>query len=161
LLIGALQEKMNGLDGCKVLLVYPRQVLAKNQLERLARYLAAVNQQIHSMRGVSDRTLTLGIVFGETPRNDEEVRQGGHNNKGHIVRPPWQDTGAGHVLPYFTTANGTEVHVLDLQNGICTLQPASEAGAPVWQLEGFRATRQAIRNDPPDVLIITTEMLHR
>jgi hypothetical protein len=161
LLIGALQEKMAAVDGCKVLLVYPRQALAKNQLERLVRYVAAVNDLVHAMRGVSDRPLTLGIVFGDTPHREEDLRRGAFAGQGKLVRHAWVEVAGGHVLPYFATADGSAVHALDLQDGVCTLQPVGAEAKPPWRLEGFKATRQAIRKDPPDVLIITTEMLHR
>ena len=158
LLLGALQEKMNNIAGCKIILVYPRQTLAKNQLERLSQYVASINQQVYgmAMSGVSKQDLTVGIVFGDTPSNDEELRNG-YWKDGKLQRGRWEKQDEKYKLPYFTDKNGEPIYAVNLANGECTLKPADSS----WELEGFKATRSAIQSNPPDVLIITTEMLHR
>lgn len=155
LFIGALQEKLNGIEGCKIILVYPRQTLAKNQLERVTYYLASINKELGkvSRRGVANKNLTVGIAFGDTPCSDDELKNG--NEK--YNREGWQKEGEGFKLPYFTDSNGNAVYAINLNEGVCTLKPSDNS----WELENFKATRQAIKEKPPDVLIITTEMLHR
>ncbi|WP_218916376.1 DEAD/DEAH box helicase [Calidithermus chliarophilus] len=153
LLVGILREKLDRdpPGGCRVMLVYPRQALAKNQLQRVARYLAAINQEQAARPYVQPRPLSLGIVFGDTPLDDAEL-------KGYIpgTTRSWKTRDGGHVLPYFKSEDGQDVVLQDLNRGRGTL--VSPDG---WRLEGFKATREAIRSDPPDILVITTEMLHR
>src|SRR5690606_18406973 len=54
------------------------------------------------------------------------------------------------------------VHLRELTGGAGTLystpQGFEDGG---WALKGFRATREAVLSSPPDLLVITTEMLHR
>lgn len=155
LLIGALQEKLNGIEGCKIILVYPRQTLAKNQLERVTGYLASINKELGkvSRRGVANKNLTVGIAFGDTPFSDDDLKNGDEKYN----REGWQKKGEGFKLPYFTDQQGDAVDAVNLKEGVCTLKPSDNR----WELENFKATRKAIKEKPPDVLIITTEMLHR
>lgn len=155
LLVGAARERMGGTVGCKVMLVYPRQALARNQLDRLVRYVARVNQRIAGTagRGVADAALSVGILYGDTPADDRELEQGGR------YRKAWARRGDGFVLPYFATDDGDEVIATPGPAGSYTVRPGG--GAEEWRLETFRATRRSILDTPPDVLILTTEMLHR
>lgn len=100
LLLGALHETLLGVAGCKVVLVYPRQALARNQLDRLARYLAAVNAE--AARG-GGRGLSLGIIYNQTPERDHELAAGSD------YRDRWPRTGDGFVLPYFNEEDGRRV----------------------------------------------------
>lgn len=154
LFIGALQEKLNGIEGCKIILVYPRQTLAKNQLERVTNYLASINKELGkvSRRGVANKNLTVGIAFGDTPFSDDDLENGNEKYK----RDGWAKEGNHFKLPYFTDSHGNAVYATNLREGVCTLKPRDNS----WELENFKATRKAIKEKPPDVLIITTEMLH-
>ena len=159
LLLGAVEEKLRRpeeADGCKILLVYPRQELAKNQLQRLCRYLAFINRKLTEAGG-EDGVLSAGIVFSDTPRNDAELTGGAGS-----YRQAWEPEGDGHALPYFTNDQDQPVRLLARNRGVGVLHSTpggfDEDG---WELEGFRATREAILRSPPDVLVITTEMLHR
>lgn len=158
LLLGAVEEKLRGVEGCKVLLVYPRQELAKNQLQRLSEYLARINRVLESgeIRGGPRGVLSAGIVFGGTPADDGDLIRGSKH------RRAWRQEGNGYVLPYFTNEADGPVLLTALDHGIGVLRSSpggfDDGG---WELEGFRATRQAVLASPPDVLVITTEMLHR
>lgn len=158
LLLGAVEEKLRGVRGCKMLLVYPRQELAKNQLQRLCEYLARINEVLEGgeIRGGPGAVLTAGIVFGETPMDDADLVNGSR------YRKKWRPEGNGYTLPYFTDAADGAVLMTALDAGLGVLE-SRPAGMPhkEWTLEGFRATRTAVLADPPDVLVITTEMLHR
>lgn len=159
LLLGAVEEKLRGVEGCKVLLVYPRQELAKNQLQRLSEYLARINRELEGgeIRGGPRGVLTAGIVFGGTPTDDGDLVRGSKHRKA------WTQEGNGYVLPYFTNEADGPVVLTALDHGIGVLRstPAGFDDDGGWELEGFRATRQAVLKSPPDVLVITTEMLHR
>jgi hypothetical protein len=155
LLLGMMEEKLRapeGLDGCKVLLVYPRQELAKNQLQRVCRYLAFINRELAEMGG-DQGALSAGIVFGDTPLDGADLASG---------KQKWAEAAEGWVLPYFVNEQDQPVVLTALSGGIGALR--SSPGGFMdggWELEGFRATREAVLNSPPDVLVITTEMLHR
>ncbi len=154
LLLGAMEEKLRapeGVDGCKVLLVYPRQELAKNQLQRICRYLAFVNRELADLGG-DQGTLSAGIVFGDTPFDMGDLEG----------RRRWEEAGDGWVLPYFVNEHDQPVTLGALNGGVGVLRSTPGGFADGgWELEGFRATRDAILRTPPDVLVITTEMLHR
>lgn len=158
LLIGAAEERLRGIRGCKVLLIYPRQALAKNQLERIVSYAATVNDVL-SQRGYASSTLSVGIAFGETPYTEREVAQGGRRGQ-QIARGRWrQDQERGYVLPYFQDKDDQPVYARQRSSGgrDWILEPTSKE----WRFDAFRATREGIQEDPPDILVITTEMLHR
>jgi hypothetical protein len=158
LLLGAMEEKLRapeGVDGCKVLLVYPRQELAKNQLQRLCRYLAFINRELGEM-GAEQGMLSAGILFQETPGDQGELTDGGR------FHDAWERAGDGRVLPYFVNEHDGQVTLRALNDGVGALRSTPGGFADGgWELEGFRATRKSILNNPPDVLVITTEMLHR
>lgn len=155
LLLGIMEEKLRapeGVDGCKVLLVYPRQELAKNQLHRVCRYMAYVNREL-AMLGGDVAALSAGIVFGDTPFDMDDLTRG---------KRAWEEAGDRRVLPYFVTEAGGQVTVGAFNAGLGVMRStAAGFNDGGWELEGFRATREAVRRSPPDVLIITTEMLHR
>ncbi|HEX4612455.1 MAG TPA: DEAD/DEAH box helicase, partial [Urbifossiella sp.] len=145
LLVGALQERFAGKVGCKVLLVYPRQALARNQLDRLVRYLARVNQRVATAAGlgVSDRTLSAGILFGETPEDDQQLAAGNE------FRRRWDNNGAEFTLPYFNTEDGFprflgDVVLHSLERGLrnlflvegCTRDEEVGTHATLWASHG-------------------------
>src|SRR5690606_10029071 len=68
----------------------------------------------------------------------------------------------GRELPYFLNELDEPVVLTSLADGIGTISSTTSGFADGgWLLEGFRATREAVLQNPPDVLVITTEMLHR
>lgn len=156
LLLGMVQERQkDDTPGVKVILVYPRQNLAKNQLERICRYVAALNDTLEQSGRVIE-PISVGMLFGDTPRSEGYLTgtQTDENQR------PWERLGDGYKVPYFTTSDGESVHASNPVGGTATLtSPGGTTGQ--WRLKTFRATREAIQRTPPDVLIITTEMLNR
>lgn len=157
LILAALQERLNDIVGCKVILVYPRQELAKNQLQRLCRYLAHVNRAWQSRPGHGGAALTAGIVFGQTPFTQDELNEGSAN--GH--RGGWEPEGNGRRLPYFEEEDSSAVLFEATGDGVGRLVARGGFENGGWVLDGFPATRNAVLARPPDFLVITTEMLHR
>ena len=134
ILLGAVEERLRGVEGCKLLLVYPRQELAKNQLQRLCRYLSLLNRSLQSFRGGSVGALSCGIVFGDTPWHDVELRDGGRYLDG------WEARGGGYELPYFVDELERPVVLTDLAEGV----GAVEAGG-VGFGEGDGGSRDSVR----------------
>lgn len=163
LLTGLLEEIIrDDRRGVKVMLVYPRQNLAKNQLERLCEYVAHVNRAMRGPagQGLGLRPLSVGMVFGNTPGTLGDLQGSGPNNerKWHWDR---SEDGQRHVVPYFTGSGGSPVLAQVQADGRATLTSDGGFDAGGWQLDTFQATRESVLQAPPDLLIITTEMLHR
>lgn len=157
LLLGLLKERqVDETPGVKVILVYPRQNLAKNQLERVCRYVAALNQTLEDS-GRAIEPLSVGMVFGDTPRNDGTLTGTQKDDN----RRPWERLNDGYKVPYFTAPDGAPVLASAPVSGTCTLTSSGGPAEGHWRLTTFRATREAIQRTPPDILIITTEMLNR
>lgn len=162
LLLGAVEARLREVKGCKVILVYPRQELAKNQMQRLCEYLARINAELRQLPGGAHGVLTAGIVFGETPINLRELTEGKRHRDGW-KRGGWTRGANGWQLPYFAASQGGAVSLsADLHDGVGSLAAHhGETEREEWRLDGFRATREAVLTSPPDVLVVTTEMLHR
>ncbi len=160
LLLGAAEEKLNSAPGCKVILTYPRKQLAKNQLQRICKYCAHINRDLNARGRTGQQRLSVGIVFGDTPRDREEIADGGYY-QGDLIRGNWRRNGDYHELPYFRNENDDPV-LFRMNRGhgeIRSTEDGWDDGG--WVLNRFRPSRKSIREDPPDVLIITTEMLHK
>jgi hypothetical protein len=160
LLLGAAEEKLNSAPGCKVILTYPRKQLAKNQLQRICKYCAYINRDLNARGRTGQQRLSVGIVFGDTPRDREEIEEGGYY-KEDLVRGNWGRNGDYRELPYFRNENDDPV-LFRMNRGhgeIRSTEGGWDDGG--WVLNRFRPSRKDIREDPPDVLIITTEMLHK
>lgn len=156
LLLGAMEEKLRApeaADGCKVILVYPRQELAKNQLQRICRYLAYINQELAN-RGGGDAALTTGILFGDTPFDQTDLESASKRG--------WEEADGRRVVPYFLGEGDRPVTMSAFHGGVGAIRSSPGGFADGgWEFEGFRATRDAMRRSPPDILIVTTETLHR
>jgi hypothetical protein len=160
LLLGAAEEKLNTEPGCKVILTYPRKQLAKNQLQRICKYCAHINRDLDARGRTGQQRLSVGIVFGDTPRNQEEIEKGGYYQE-DLVRGNWQRHGDYLELPYFRNENDDPV-LFEMNRGngeIRSVEGGWDEGG--WVLDQFRPSRESIRENPPDVLVITTEMLHK
>lgn len=160
LLLGATEEKLDSEPGCKVILTYPRKQLAKNQLQRICKYCAHINRDLDARGRTGRQRLSVGIVFGDTPRNQREIKEGGYYQE-DLVRGNWRRNGGYRELPYFRNENDNPVLFrMNRGNGeIRSKEGGWDDGG--WVLDRFRPSREGIRENPPDVLVITTEMLHK
>lgn len=161
LLLGMLDERVAGVSrGVKVMLVYPRQNLAKNQLERICEYVAHLNRAMTQSagQGLGLQPLSVGIVFGNTPEHEAQLR--GERNSD--FNRNWKPTQSGTFeMPYFTTPAGEPVQAGPGREGKWTITSGGGFENGGWKLETFQPTRKSILDEPPDILVITTEMLHR
>ncbi len=160
LLLSAAEEKLNSAPGCKVILTYPRKQLAKNQLQRICKYCAHINRDLDNRGRTGKQRLSVGIVFGDTPRDREEIEEGGYYQD-DLVRGNWRCNGNYRELPYFRNENDDPV-LFRMNRGhgeIRSTEGGWDDGG--WVLNRFRPSRKGIREDPPDILVITTEMLHK
>lgn len=160
LLLGILEEKVREEGrGVKLLLVYPRQNLAKNQLERVCEYVAHLNRAMTGPagRGLGLTPLSVGIVFGNTPATEAQLK-GEQEDK---YKRTWKAAHGAFEVPYFSDAAGEAVTAQPRGNGYWKLKSGGGFAGGGWELDTFQAARADILKSPPDILVITTEMLHR
>jgi DEAD/DEAH box helicase/Helicase conserved C-terminal domain len=145
-----------GVPSPRVIAVYPRNELLKDQL-------ATAMHEVRSLRAAGGRKLVVGAYFGPTPTTatSEPDRRGG-----------WRQQGSAWICPFLTCPA--------VDNGVAcggTLiwrRPQGHAGDRLnWghldcqrcgdqvSHEEFRLTRAAMQDEPPDILITTTEMLNQ
>ncbi|UBV45514.1 DEAD/DEAH box helicase (plasmid) [Deinococcus taeanensis] len=161
LLLGMLEEQVReGHKGVKALLVYPRQNLAKNQLERVCEYVAHLNRAMTEpgAQGLGVQPLSVGIVFGNTPETQAQLKGEQTDRYKRTWRP--SDNGSFEV-PYFSDADGAVVRARPRPNGQWAMTSGGGFAGGGWELQTFQPTREDILQSPPDILVITTEMLHR
>ena len=142
LLVGALEERLAGLVGTKVIVAYPRIRLAVNQAERVANYLAETNRALHRKAGLS-----LGMQHTHTPANDEK-----------LMEQP--ELAGGYEFTGFRCprCRAQLAVLLGGEQGRHKLECSGEGCS--WTFDNYSATRDGLRRHPPDVLITTTESLH-
>lgn len=147
IIAGALADLIDGRQGTRAILVYPRVRLAANQAQRLARYLAALSALPDAP------VLTLGLQNAAVPENwataDSEA---------------WEPTGRSseHQFPFFMCPEPACGGSLTLRAG------AGHAGADqlnckqcAWHFDGWIGTKEALRTTPPSLFLPTTESLHQ
>jgi hypothetical protein len=144
-----------GAAGPRVIAIYPRNELLKDQL-------ATALREVRSLRSAGSRTLAIGAYFGPTPfRSDREPD----------TRAGWRRRGSSWICPFLTCP---AVDSGGSCGGPLTWErPAGREADPVnWgRLEcqrcggqvtpdELRLTRTAMQDQVPDILFTTTEMLN-
>ena len=138
----------------KVLAIYPRRELLKDQLTETLRQAVKLNDLL--MNRVR-RPLRVGAIYGEIP-NTPRAGDAELNGKG------WQVGRDGVVCPLVrcprcdgTLLWRTEDRTSGRERLVCA---AGDCGFAISG-EMFPLTRQAVQNQPPDILLTTAEMLNR
>lgn len=131
----------------RLLALYPRIELLRDQLAQALR-------EVRALRSWTDapRPLLLGALYGSTPWN-------AHGVESEYIR--WQRVGGGHVCPYSRCPFCGDGDLIwreadrkdDVHRLSCSL--CSE------EIHDLILTREHLREQPPDVLFTTTEMLNR
>ncbi|MER5325498.1 protein DpdJ [Streptosporangium roseum] len=152
----ALSQLAANATGPRVIAIYPRNELLKDQL-------ATALQEVRALRSSGSRPLTIGAYFGPTPfsRDGEPDRRGG-----------WRQSGSSWICPFLTCPGisgggscggalawvrppGNRANHVDWGHLAC-----QRCGGYVTADE-FRLTRTAIQDRVPDILFTTTEMLNQ
>lgn len=147
LIAGALGDRLEGIDGTRAILAYPRIRLAANQAQRLAGYLAAC-------ASISQLPLlTLGLQVSDVPDSFEKMHP--------RYRENWREAGPGTFeFPFFGCPKcGASLHLIAAggSNGADAL--ACTSGD--WRFTGWIGSKQQIRERPPALFLPTTDSLHQ
>lgn len=147
LITAVLADKLDGIQGNRVILAYPRVRLAANQAQRLAGYLAAL------CADSSVPQLTLGLQVAEVPQNFAHLSDS--------AAELWASAGLGQfVFPFFNCPSCS---------GQLALRPGSgtdgadqlKCGTCDWRFGGWIGTKEGLRRQPPSLFLPTTESLHQ
>mgnify|MGYP002716654907 CR=1 FL=1 len=138
----------------KAIAIYPRNELLKDQLTEAYRN---VRRAKPALNGPGRRPLRVGAYFGDTPT------KAAVDKLPKAWRPiPARAAPRAFVCPFLRCDCDGEMHwlVQDIQQGRERLVCASRCGA-TFDEQSFPLTRDSMRENPPDILFTTTEMLNR
>jgi DEAD/DEAH box helicase domain-containing protein len=135
-LILALQDKLKqkNRNNIKVLLVYPRKSLERDQFNKILAILYRINQYFNNF-GLKDVKITIGIDDGETPYNEKV--ESGSSFRGAICPACGAYGKEGGELQYVRTAKRTWIR-------------CSNCGASFDWIYGYR---EEIWEKKPDILL--------
>lgn len=159
----AISIKTDGSNWARMLGIYPRNELLKDQYREALSEILKLNEFLKS-NGI--RPITIGSYFGDTPNKVDDVES-------HEYRK-WLKNDRGYICPFFTcpSCGSTMVwHNDDYEkekkrkNGKherlkCENETEKECGLIV-ESENVVLTRKRMEEYPPDILFTTTEMLNR
>jgi DEAD/DEAH box helicase/Helicase conserved C-terminal domain len=151
----ALSQLAAGAAGPRVIAIYPRNELLKDQL-------ATALQEIRGLRSSGGRALAVGAYFGPTPfRGDGEPD----------TRAGWRRRGSSWICPFLTCPAVNDG--VSCGGALVWMRSAGRAHDVDWGYlacqrcggrvtsDEFRLTRTAMQDQVPDILFTTTEMLNQ
>jgi hypothetical protein len=130
--------------GVRVLALYPRNELLKDQLAEVYGQARKFDEEL----GRVGTTLSVGVLFGDTPTT---VRQ---------IRPQWEKTKG--ACPFFRCprCNG-ELHLQNDQVAEADARLACRSCGTTVDSRQLRFTRRSMMDDPPDILFTSVEMMNQ
>ena len=137
--------------GVRILALYPRNELLKDQLAAVYQQCRKFDNWIGSKKG---RPLRIGVLYGETPNTLVPHRR----------TTGWERNHAGgySVCPFFRCPEcGEEFRVYDAELEAGTHRLVCKSGTHWIDDKTMAYTRAAITAEPPDVLFTSVEMLNR
>ena len=152
LLTGVLLDRLQDVDGTRVVQVYPRIRLATNQAQRFVGYLAALQ------RNTDLPTITIGLQTGDVPSDFS----GGQNK--NWLEGLWERIphGSGFNFPFFGCPNNACEGQLSLHPDTghdgCDRLECRTCG---WHFDGWVGSKEKLGNHPPNFFLSVTESLHQ
>ncbi|WP_254863105.1 DEAD/DEAH box helicase [Halovivax gelatinilyticus] len=129
----------NGKGFGKVAIVYPRNALLEDQLER---FLVT----IHKMNRRHNADISIGIYNGDVRPSNGDIFRSPLINQGEFTIAQW--TGGDEPVPFnFNYDRNNETYTLDASRG------------PTFSERTIKLSRDAVRNDVPDILLTTINSL--
>jgi superfamily II DNA or RNA helicase len=138
----------------KVLALYPRKELLKDQITETLRQTRALH--LASIDSIG-RKITIGAFYGDTPYRSSEALLAEHS--------AWNEQSAGFICPYFRCPFvGCEGELIwhrsdiasQIERLVCTVRHEH-----VVDESEIILTRRRLSDSPPDILFTTSEMLNR
>jgi hypothetical protein len=150
-LLVAAERLQNGHAFTKVLSIYPRNELLKDQLTEVYKLARSGNP---ALKGYGKPKFSLGVLYGQVPRfpGEKAVKE--------FVQWTWKN--GGYLCPFLRCPDcGSETvwknEDLAEKREKLSCTECNFVSAP----EELRLTRQSIQAMPPDFLFTTTEMLNQ
>jgi hypothetical protein len=147
LIAGALADRLEGIEGTRAILAYPRIRLAANQAQRLATYLAACG----AVPGLP--LLTLGLQVKDVPDRFDAMHA--------RYLESWPKAGPNaYRFPFFGCPACSEPLMLKPGEG----QDGADALSCVscdWRYDGWIGSKQGLRDRPPALFLPTTDSVHQ
>ena len=149
----------DGTTWTKVLALYPRNELLKDQLAETFRQVRKLDELLKARGG---RKLRIGAYYGATPYAADTLGQ-------HWFKGSWPRQGSDYVCPYLTCQQTRPDGVLCTGNLVWHHQDrragherllCHRCGHPV-EGDEFALTRDGMVRQSPDIVFTTTEMLNR
>lgn len=137
--------------GVRVLALYPRNELLKDQLGAVYKQCRTFDSWIDARNG---RPLRIGVLYGETPNKLLPNRR----------TTGWERNNAGKysVCPFFRCPDcGEELRALDIELEAGQNRLTCKSGSHWVDNKTLAYTREAITAEPPDILFTSVEMLNR
>jgi hypothetical protein len=144
----AAEVAQSPLPGTRILAIYPRKELLKDQFAEVYDQARKFDSYLANRGG---RKLTVGVLFGDTPQSLAAIP----------TKRSWRIRGDRWVCPYLRCpkcSGDLTISRIDIDNGNGRLVCA--CGATV-ESDEVRLTRDDLAADPPHVLFMTTEMLNQ
>ena len=145
-------EAIDSENWVKVVAIYPRIELLKDQFAEAFRMARTIDQTLTSH---GRRSLTIGALFGMTPSRA---------NRKELINKRWVRRGEDFVCPWMhcPTCDGELVwRGTDISSGIERLACTQHACGGQIGDDHIILTRTRLQSHPPDILFTTTEMLNQ
>jgi hypothetical protein len=145
LIAGTACDVLNGAQGSRAVLVYPRIRLSANQAQRITNYLTILGQ----MPGMP--TLSLGIQNKDVPERFENLFAD--------QKELWSQAGAGFRFPFFecpACGGGLTLSPGKGSRGLDALMCSCG-----WRYTAWAGSKATLREQPPHFFISVTESLHQ
>lgn len=147
----AAHTSMGG-TGVHTLALYPRIELLRDQL----REAVAASLRVNGEAGArTSRRLRIGVLYGDTPHNAQRLRA----QTSHLARA-WRSRGTDVVCPYLSCPQCRHELIWSRQDQTENRDRLNCATCGLV-IDDVVLTRDSLRDNPPDLLFTTTEMLNR
>jgi hypothetical protein len=147
IIAAALADRMDGIQGTRAILAYPRVRLAANQAQRLAGYLARCAEDPHLP------LLTLGLQVADVPQSFDGLA-------GRWLET-WRPAGPNALtFPFFACPECATDLALRPGEGDAGADALTCAGCG-WRYDGWIGSKRGLRETPPALFLPTTDSLHQ
>jgi hypothetical protein len=146
----------------KVIAIYPRTVLLADQLREA---LSEAAKMSPALRAKGLRGITFGALLGDTPnKSDFDNVMAGSSKLWAEVRH-WIKTKDGFIVPFTKSPSNPKKGLLwrneDRRVGRTVLHQDGSDGLVDVPDGVLRLTREELQTNPPDVLLVSSEMMNR